>query len=345
MKVFSKPLWLAFALPLIWACGEMEQPPIIQQTPATLTSPAAGTNIILNQEEGDENLIFEVSQAEFALPGDITYTLQMDKAGNNFGSPTDIASSSTRTIEVPIRELNTKALAEGLEVGVAGNVEIRVSSTTNRNLRPIISAPIPMTITPYSAAVDFPMMYVPGDYQGWNPENEKTVIYSINRDNVFEGYVHILSGSGEFKVNETPSWDINYGSGGGNTLVADGDNLKVSEFGTFKLKIDLNEKTYEFGEKLKWSIIGEAVGGWNASDDVPFGFDRDNNVLKVTTDMAAGEYKFRANKDWIHNLGAVDGGDELEQDGPNMVIEEAGNYTVILDFSVPGVTSYSVTKN
>lgn len=344
MKVLSKSLWLAFALPLMWACGEMEQPPIVQQTPAALTNPVAGTNIVLIQEEGDENLVFEVSQAGFAMPGEVTYTLQMDRAGNNFASPSDIGSSTTTTIEVPIRELNTKALAEGLEVGVAGDVEMRVSAATNRNLKPLLSAPVAMTLTPYSAAVDFPVMYVPGDYQGWNPENEKTVIYSVNRDNVFEGFVHILSGSGEFKVNETPSWDVNYGSGGGNSLVADGDNLKVTEFGTFSLKVDLNEKTYEFGEKLNWAIIGEAVGGWDTSD-VPFAFDRENNVLKVTTDMAAGEFKFRANKGWANNLGAPEGSADLEADGPNLIIEEAGNYTVIMDFGVPGVTSYSITKN
>ncbi len=341
MKVLSKSLWLVFALALVWACGEKEQP-VFQQVPATLINPAPGSNIVLMQSEADEVLLFEVSRADFGEAGNITYTLQMDVAGNNFASSTDLGSSTTTSIEVPVADLNAIALEKGLDPGVASAIEMRVKSSIDKNLPDIISDPVALTLTPYS--LENPVMYVPGDYQDWNPENDKTVIQSVNRDNIFEGFVHILSGSGEFKVTETPSWDVNYGTEGNNTLVLNGDNLKVEEFGTFRLKVDLNDKTYEIGEKRKWAIIGEAVGGWDTSD-VPFMFDKENNVLTVTTDMAAGDYKFRANNAWTHNFGAPAGRTELEQDGPNLTVAAAGNYTVTLDFNVPGKVTYSITKN
>ena len=74
-----------------------------------------------------------------------------------------------------------------------------------------------------------------------------------------------------------------------------------------------------------WGIIGDAtVGGWNT--DTPLVYNATDATWSVTTNLGAGKFKFRANGDWNINLG----GDvsNLAQDGSDIAVEEAGNYTI-----------------
>lgn len=346
MRVIYKFTWLAALLPLVWACGEMDQPPIIQQSPSTLTNPASGTNIVLSQEDAEEKLVFEVSSADFGTTGEVTYTLQMDISGNQFANPVDFGASTTTTIEVEIGEFNKKLIAEGLEPEVAGAIEVRVKSSINKSLRDIFGSPITLNVTPYLDVVELPFLRVPGDYQGWNPGNDNTIIYSAEADDVYEGFVHILGGSGEFKFITGPAWDEfpDFGSAGNNTLVEKGGNLKISgDPGTYRVKADLNNLTYEMERIGMWGIIGSATsGGWDK--ETPMSFNAADNILTITTDLTEGDMKFRT-QSWDNNygLGTADGVGGF--DGGNIPITSAGNYTITLDFKTPGTVLYSVTKN
>jgi starch-binding outer membrane protein SusE/F len=63
-------------------------------------------------------------------------------------------------------------------------------------------------------------------------------------------------------------------------------------------------------------------------------------VLKVTLDLSAGSFKFRANDAWTINWGGSLGG--LTQDGANIAVATAGNYTITLD---PFKATGTITKN
>ena len=69
---------------------------------------------------------------------------------------------------------------------------------------------------------------------------------------------------------------------------------------------------------------GTTVGGWNT--DTPLVYNATDATWSVTTNLGAGKFKFRANGDWNINLG----GDvsNLTQDGSDIAVEEAGNYTI-----------------
>ena len=71
-------------------------------------------------------------------------------------------------------------------------------------------------------------------------------------------------------------------------------------------------------------------------------WDATNKVLKVTLNMTAGAFKFRANDDWAVNVGGNMGA--LTQDGANIPVAAAGNYTITLDVS-KAAYSCTVTKN
>jgi hypothetical protein len=60
--------------------------------------------------------------------------------------------------------------------------------------------------------------------------------------------------------------------------------------------------------------------------------------------MTAGEYKFRANHDWSLSWGGAE--DALTaENGSNLSIAEAGNYTFSLQPNANGLGTVTITKN
>ena len=347
MRVFTKLLFVVFALPLIWSCDPLDQPKIIQQTGATLASPPS--SLILNVEDAEEKLVFNVNAANFGTQvPEVTYEIQVDAVGNNFAAPLAVGTSTTTTVEVEVSELNRRALAKGLTPEVAGDLEFRVKAIPSRSIPDVFGPGMSISVTPYSTDVDLPFLRVPGDYQGWAPVNDNTVIFSENSDEVYEGFVHILSGSGAFKFITGPEWDEfpDYGEGATpGSLVEKGADIEIEDgFGTYRVKADLENLTYELEKIGIWGIIGDATaGGWD--NETPMTFNAAENILNITTDLAEGEMKFRTNTwDQNYGLGEDDGVATFNSEN-NIPIIEAGNYTITLDFKTPGTVRYSVTKN
>jgi hypothetical protein len=126
-------------------------------------------------------------------------------------------------------------------------------------------------------------------------------------------------------------------------LESGGDNIKVAADGTYEINVDLTAKTYTIAPVKRWGIVGSATaGGWDT--DTPLNvFDKTTNSLKITTDLKAGEFKFRANNSWDFNFGGSNGA--LTAGGANIAIAAAGNYTITFTIGPKGVASYTVVKN
>lgn len=144
----------------------------------------------------------------------------------------------------------------------------------------------------------------------------------------------------EFKFRANNDWGYNYGGSDG-TLTAGGANIPLSADGDYYFVLDLsNPNAYTYSVNM-WGLIGSATpGGWTTDSNMTW--SSADNCLVVTTDLVAGEVKFRANDDWAINLG----GDinSLTQDGANIAIAEDGNYTIklYLDGTAPHCT---IVKN
>lgn len=347
MKVFSKLLFVVFALPLIWSCEQLEQPRIIEQTGATLSS--VPSSLILSKDDAEDFIVFNLNAADFGVNvPETSYQIQVDAVGNNFAAPVGVGSSTTTTVEVKVEDLNKAAIAKGLVAEEAGNLEFRISATPSRAGLPAINGEsVSISVTPYSTVVELAFLRVPGDYQGWAPVNDNTIIYSEKSDDIYEGFVHILTGSGEFKFITGPAWDQfpDFGVGAtAGSLAEKGGNLKIEDgYGTYKVKADLKNLTYELERVGVWGIIGSATaGGWDA--ETPMTFDAAQNVLKITTSLTAGEMKFRT-QTWAMNYGVSDQNGVGGFDGGNIQIAESGNYTITLDLKTPGTVLYTITKN
>ena len=331
-------------IPVLFACETYEMPPIIPQTGAEVTLPSTTAFTLVKADADKSTVDFTISAADFGTTGTIKYELQMDLPGANFAAPAKLGESESNVIQVNVAEFNKALLAKKLAFGVAANVEFRVKATINQPLSAIFGTTSTFKVTPFDATVAMPILHVPGDYQGWDPSNLKTVLYSENIDDKFKGFIHILGGSREFKFTTGPNWDVNFGDDGGNkTLEANGENIKVTEDGTYEINVDMGAKTYTIEPVKRWGIVGSATaGGWDT--DTPMdGFDKATNALKITTNLSAGEFKFRANNSWDFNFGGSNG--ELTAGGANIAIPSAGSYTITLYLGPKGVATYTLVKN
>ena len=164
-------------------------------------------------------------------------------------------------------------------------------------------------------------------------------LYCANQDGIYTGFFYAQDadwsgGMGAFKFTGAfNNWDNgNYGTGTINddglsgTLINDGGsgNVLVTP-GFYRADVNLADMTYSLTPISGIGIIGPAqAGGW--SEDTDMTYNPQSRAWEATIELAADEFKFRANDDWAINWGGA--ADNLEQDGGNLRIDEAGTYFI-----------------
>ncbi len=105
--------------------------------------------------------------------------------------------------------------------------------------------------------------------------------------------------------------------------------------------------TLAMGKKIptpKWGIIGTATPN-NWDSDQVMTYDEASKLWKITLNLKAGEFKFRANGNWNLNLGDTKGDGVLKRDGDNLQLAADGNYTISLMLNAAGNYTYKLVKN
>ena len=179
-------------------------------------------------------------------------------------------------------------------------------------------------VTELGGGIEF--LNVPGTMNGWDAATQDNVLVATGKTS-FTGNVYLTTDD-EFKF-ALGSWNDNWGSSDNATLVAGGDNIKVDADGMYTITADIEELTVTF-EVHGWSIVGSAVAGdasWGTDYDLTW--NAEEKVLEITCELEAGEFKFRADHDWRLNYGGDP--DNLQRDGGNIGVEEAGTYHITLD--------------
>jgi starch-binding outer membrane protein SusE/F len=327
------------------------------ETKATLQTPV---NPVLNlsvdsmtllKNYADSMITFTWSSASFGQTLVTTYTLQVDKQGDSFKTPLAIGSvTAVNSLTIVTKDLNNKFL--GLEFNpdlrppTPLNLEFRIMASVSSLATPAYSAVISKVVTPYYVKIVYPLLFVPGNYQGWNPADSTTVIYSAKSNLIYDGYVWMSSSAPQYKYCDGPSWTTNYGDNGGTgVLAAGGNNITPSTGpGYYHLKVDLSGATKTHTYLLtNWSVIGDATpGGWNTDTDMAF--DTISKLWSVNVALTAANIKFRANHVWDLNYGDTGADGSLDMNGDNIAVAEAGNYTVTLNLT-GAIYRYKLQKN
>jgi hypothetical protein len=227
----------------------------------------------------------------------------------------------------------------GIDGGWGGT---RVTKSFVHKFFPDLEGSLKVSPTYVPKKTSYPVLHVPGSYQGWDPSKNSTVIASAKGDGKYEGYIYFADASTQFKFTDGPTWDVNYGDDGANgTLDRNGANIVAAEAGYYKINVDLPALTYTF-KKTEWGVIGSATAdGWNSDQNMTF--DPATGLWSANLDLKAGEIKFRANDGWDINYGDNGADGSLEQDGANIPIPESGTYSVTLKLGVPDYT-YTIVR-
>ena len=170
-------------------------------------------------------------------------------------------------------------------------------------------------------------IYVPGNHQGWAPD-KAPALQSPAFDGVYVGYTYL---NGNFKFTKERNWNAEYNFNDFATkddifFNNDGSNINISEEGFYQIKADVASSKLS-AVKTTWGIIGPAqAGGWDTDTDMTW--NAADESWTATVELAADEFKFRANDAWAINVGGSL--DNLTQDGGNIKVAEAGTYEVKL---------------
>jgi len=350
---------LGFAL-LFVACETEERGPVVGVfTPPSITSPAGGgTYIFTDTTENDVMTTFTWTAADFGFQAATSYNVMMDFANNNFAEPFTIGNTTGLELEVLKGDVNNKLMTAGAVAGRATEFEVRIRATIHKDVDTLFSTGIILTLTPFEKIIIYPSLYVPGSYQDnwnpawaeWTPANEFTKVYSVKDDGKYEGYLYFNEAETYYKFTKVPAWeqvntigDADAGGQSGTLLLGDwGNNIKVTTgAGYYLVKANLNDATYS-NTKTDWGLVGSATGSWDVDQDMTY--DPLADKWTITLNLVAGAIKFRANGAWDINMGDDKADLKLEYGGPDIVVSEAGNYTVTLNLS-EAIYRYTLVKN
>ncbi|MES2411186.1 MAG: SusE domain-containing protein [Bacteroidota bacterium] len=170
----------------------------------------------------------------------INYSIEFDEAGNDFATPTVVATTTDKFKSFSVGELNAAALDAGIAPFVASAVEVRIKATVGSlGALAQTSNPITLNMTPYPA---WPNWGIIGSATptGWGSDTNMdydltTRLYSITMP---------LIGGQFFKFRLDDGWSVNFGDNGNDlSLEANGGDIPVAVDGTYTIVANFSDST------------------------------------------------------------------------------------------------------
>lgn len=181
----------------------------------------------------------------------------------------------------------------------------------------------------YYPAPEITYLYTPGQANGWSGAASQSLMSEDNT--TYTGYAVLDPGG--FKFTSQTDWGgTNYGNAGQKgKLTTDGNagNLTVEDKGLYWCDVNIVKLTYTATLCTTYGLIGDAVGGWDASK--PLTPSADFLTWEGDITFGNGNFKFRANDGWDINLGGKL--DELKPNGSDIPSPGSGTYHVVLQFA------------
>jgi hypothetical protein len=351
MKNITKSIIALFAV-VAFSCTvqDVQDRPVIEGVDSpVLTAPTSGAAYVLSPVNATAQAErFTWKSANFGGSVEVVYSVEIDKKGNAFKTPKELASrKSENQASVSVEIMNGAALALKSTPFAPAEFEVRVKATVGTVV--MISNVVGIVITPYTT--ENPKLWVPGGYakasgypNDWDPATSPQLSASAYGKVDFEGYVNFNDANAEYKFTSFPEWKGEYAAGATpGTLALTGPNLKIPAAGYYLIVADTEKLTYK-ATATAWGIIGDATpAGWDAS--TPMTYNKTTKLWTVTAVLSQKEMKFRANNAWDLNLGDTGANGTMEYGGDNIKVPSAGTYTITLDLSSPRNYKYMLTKN
>ena len=219
---------------------------------------------------------------------------------------------------------------------------MRIASSISADAETLYSNVLTLTITPYSMDIQYPKLWVIGDYCGWNHGNSQ-FLYSANYDDNYAGMIYFDGKAANgWKLTPAGNWDAEWGMSGTpaaeaptQTLVASGGaNINVYSHNSYYLEFNAATGELKVSQAYdSWGIVGNH-NGWGSGDTkMTLAMDENNEAcLTATLDMpASNTWKIRPDEKWENDKGPSQlafEGDVADNGDGNFIANEAGSYTI-----------------
>lgn len=339
---------------------------------APVLSALSETNYVL-ESRNSENLAFKLQwQApSFGYNAIVTSSIQLDLAtSTDYATAYTLAAVTTATSqEITVGALNTAVLSvlrsNGLEEDLsARDYKIRISSSIASTVEALNSNELTLSITPYSADIQYPEMFIIGGYCNWSGADAKTQnLFSFSEDEInYEGLIDFGEGAANgFKLTDVaPSSDwsnceYNCGVDGSTSapegeatsiqLINDGGSGNISCYSHRFYRFTFSKSDLILHMNLSFDnlyLVGSDAGiGWSTDTGKPMSFDTEKQRFYLDYTFAAdSEIKFLTSS----NLWLGDAGDGKLGDGGNIIVP-AGSYRIYVNLNSSSNQTYELNAD
>lgn len=319
-------MFFAFLMLICIVSCEDREDIVLEPNGSAILMDLSTENLVLDENfPSNSALTITWEPSTYSVPVEVKYTLEISST-EDFATPYVLTSTlqSVTRAAFSVKEMNDAAKIIGLVPYVNQKMYFRVLSYigTNNSLQQTSKA-VGLNITPYvsSPTYLYQDLFLIGNAAVGNWDNNADnmtlapLLKTANSSQyTFTGLFKNGADLGFKIIKVRGSWDAQFGKGAAEgQLSTDGGsgNLSVPADGYYKLTVDTAALTYSLVPVAppttvydNLSIIGTVKGN----------FDIDTQMTKSTFDphlwrisgveLAAGEFKFRANNSWDTNWGA-----------------------------------------
>lgn len=338
---------LAAAAGLLSSCQKLDQ--VKAYDPSKVVAPvlhALPDEIAITPDNMGTMQTFTWDGADFGVRTQINYSIEASYNGGEklvlFTGMDGTSSEHSYESLNNILALDVEHGGLGLPSGEASDVQFYISATIGSDFDKFYSNAVTVRTTVTTAERTYPMVWVIGDYCGWNHSMAQH-LFSFSGDEVnYEAFVDFgEKAANGFKITGIAGWDdtCNWGTDGDApepeaeapsiTLISSGGSGNIMAYSKRFYRLSFDRSTLTLKNLLSFNslgIIGDATpGAW--AEDTEMNFDPVKQRFWVDVELTDGEFKFRADGDWAVNFGGGDGDGILTQGGEN-IKGLAGKYRI-----------------
>jgi hypothetical protein len=323
-------------------------------TEATAIYPTADETIVLNQNTPNETISFQWGAATSSENYSVRYSVLIDSINaNDLSRPLlEVQSNNNGNglgADITYQQIDQALSIGGFQANETASVVWSVKATS---LSKNSFATQPVSFVRFETETLPTSLFISGSATENNNvlENAIRMKRMTNEQGELSGVFEVYSSLNEgasFKFYSNASVQSQQFGGSNGVLERFGSEIEVQESGTYRIKADLENDTYELLKIENWSIVGDVIPvGWGG--DFPLTYEG-GGIWKASVNLVdTGGFAFRANEDWDLLLKRIVGTQlnlALEADAASqgVVVEDIpsnqlGRYVVTLNLSANGYT-------
>ncbi len=332
---------------------------------APVLSALSETNYVLDSRNS-ENVAFTLQweAPSFGYNAIVTSSIQLDLAtSTDYATAYTLAAVTTATSQdITVSALNTAVLtvlrSNGLEEDLsARDYKIRISSSIASTVEPLYSNELTLNITPYSSDIQYPEIYVIGNYSDWGWDSAQS-LFSFSEDEInYEGLIDFGDKAADgFKLTGNTDWDNgNWGTDGNAAapdseaesvqLIDDGGSGNISCYSHRFYRFTFSKTDLILHMNLSFDnlyLVGSDAGiGWDTETGMPMNFDTATQRFYLDyTFTSDSEIKFLTTS----GLWLGDAGDGKLGDGDNITVS-AGSYRIYVNLNNSSSQTYEISTD